>query len=84
MWEEFVLLDRLTVVLPVELATLKLSEALALLANVKEVGLADRVQAPCVGDGLGEGAGVGVAIGVGVGVGVRQFTPWFSHGVGVG
>ena len=70
--------------MPLELATPKRSEALALLTSVKEVGFADNVQAPVVGVGLGEGAGVGVGTGVGVGVGVLQFTPLFSHGVGVG
>ena len=83
MWDEFVLPDRLTVVLPPALETLKVTEADALLASVNEFRLADIVQG-LVGDGLGEGAGVGVATGVGVGVGVLQFTPWFSQGVGVG
>ena|SRR6185503_13838235 len=82
MWDEFVLPDRLTVVLPPAFATPKLMEAVPLLSSVIEVGLADKVQG-FVGDGLGEGAGVGVGTGVGVGVGL-QFTPWFSHGVGVG
>ena len=81
MWAEFVL-ETLTVVLPPALATPKLREALALLASAMEVGLADNVHG-FVGDGLGEGAGVGVGTGVGVGLGL-QFTPWFSHGVGVG
>ena len=58
--------------------------AVALLTSVKELGVTDKVQG-FVGDGLGEGAGVGVGTGVGVGVGLGlQFTPWFSHGVGVG
>jgi hypothetical protein len=70
-------------VLPPAFATLKLKEAVPLLTSVNELRLADIVQG-FVGDGLGEGAGVGVATGVGVGVGVLQFTPWFSHGVGVG
>lgn len=73
MWDAFVLPDRLTVVLPLELATLKASEATPLLPSDKELGLADNVQPPVVGVGLGEGAGV--ATGVGVGVGVLQFTP---------
>jgi len=83
MWDEFVLPDKLTVVVPPAFATPKLTEAVALLSSVKVLGLADNVQG-FVGDGLGDGAGVGVATGVGVGVGVLQFTPWFSHGVGVG
>ena len=73
--------DRLTVVLPPALATVKLREADALLASVNEVRLADMVQTD--GVGVGTGVGVGVATGVGVGEGL-QFTPWFSHGVGVG
>jgi hypothetical protein len=85
MWGAFVFPDRLTVVLPLELATPKLTAAVALFTSAKEVGLADSVQAPVVGDGLGEGAGVGVGVGTGVGVGDGlQFTPWFPHGVGVG
>ena len=55
-----------------------------MLTSVNELRLADKVQG-FVGDGLGEGAGVGVGTGVGVGVGLGlQFTPLFSHGVGVG
>jgi hypothetical protein len=73
MWDEFVLPDRLTVVLPPAFATLKLMEALPLLASDKELGLADNVQE--FGDGLGEAPGVGVGTGVGVGVGVPQ-CPW--------
>ena len=70
--------------IPLELATPKLREAVALLASVNELRLADKVQG-FVGDGLGEGAGVGVGVGTGVGVGDGlQFTPWFPHGVGVG
>ena len=65
MWGAFVFPDRLTVVPPLELATPRVTAAVALFASVKEVGLADNVQAPVVGVGL-------------------QFTPWFSHGVGVG
>jgi hypothetical protein len=83
MWAPFVFPDRLTVVLPLELATPRLTAAVALFASVKEVGLADNVQAPVVGVGLGVGSGVGVGTGVGVGVGL-QLTPWFAHGVGVG
>ena len=80
MWGPFVFPDRLTVVLPLELATPKLTLAVALFARVKEPGLADKVQG-FVGVGSGEGVGTGVGVGVGLGL---QFTPWFSHGVGVG
>jgi len=68
MCEEFELLYKLTVVLPLALATLKTMEAVALLVRLKELGLAVRVQA-FVGVGLCEGDGRGVAAGVGVGVG---------------
>lgn len=84
MCEEFVLPDRLTVVRPLELATVNLTGADALVASAKDVGLADKVHGPVDGDGLGEASGVGVAAGVGVGVGVRQFAPLLLQGVGVG
>ena len=84
MWDEFVFPALLTVVVPPALATTKLREAVPLLARVKELGLAYNVQLFVgVGTGVGTGVGVGVGTGVGVGVGL-QFTPWFSHGVGVG
>ena len=84
MWGPFVFPDRLTVVLPLELATPKLTVAVALFASAKEPGLADKVQGFVgVGSGVGSGGGVGAGVGVGVGLGL-QFTPWFSHGVGVG
>jgi hypothetical protein len=84
MWDEFVLPDRLTVVLPPALATARLMEAVPLLASVMELGLADKVQAFGVGLGVGAGVGVGTGVGVGVGVGVLQFTPLLLQGVGVG
>jgi hypothetical protein len=73
MWDEFVLPDRLTVVLPPAFETPMLMEALPLLASDMEVG-ADTVQV-FVGDGLGDGLGEGDGTGVGVGVGVPQ-CPW--------
>ena len=73
MWGEFVLLDRLTVVLPPALETPTLMEAVPLFSSVIEVG-ADNVQG-FVGDGVGVAPGVGVGTGVGVGVGVPQ-CPW--------
>jgi hypothetical protein len=83
--EGLVLPDRLTRVLPLELATLNLTGAVPLLRMLKVVGLAERVQGPVVGDGLGEADGVGVGTGVAVGVGVGlQFTPLLLQGVGVG
>jgi hypothetical protein len=72
MWDEFVLPDRLTVVLPPAFETPMLMEAVPLLASVMEVG-ADNVQG--FGVGVGVAAGVGVGTGVGVGVGVPQ-CPW--------
>ena len=81
MWEESVLPDRLTVVLPPAFATAKLMEAVALFSSVMELGLADKVQS----DGVGVGTGVGVGVGTGVGVGDGlQFTPLLLQGVGVG
>ena len=69
-WEELELLKP-TVVLPLELAMLKVTEAVPLFSSVKEPGLADNVQAPVVGEGVGVGEGL-------------QFTPLLLQGVGVG
>ena len=64
---EGLLLETLTVVLPLELATAKLMATVALLAREIEPGPV-KVQG-LVGDGLGDADGEGDGAGVGVGVG---------------
>ena len=70
---EGLLLETLTVVLPLELATVRMMATVAWLAREIEPGPV-KVQG-LVGDGLGDGEGDGAGVGVGVGDGPQWPLP---------
>ena len=57
MCEGLLMLDRLTVVVPLELCTVRVNETAPVWACIIGLGLAVSVHAPVVGVGLGEGVG---------------------------